>query len=65
MILTRFTKFMKMGRHNLPLGFVALLYTEVFELGDGCPLFCKDFVEKYDRTTPKVCILNTSRFRKM
>ncbi len=48
MILTRLAKFMKMGRHNLPLQFVAPLYAEVLELGEGCPLFCKDFVEKCD-----------------
>ncbi len=48
MILTRLAKFMKMGRHNLSFGFVAPLYAKVLELGDGCPLFCKDFVEKYD-----------------
>jgi hypothetical protein len=64
-ILKRLAKFMKMGRHNFPLGFVASLYAEVLELGDGRPLFCKDFVEKNDKVTLKVCVLNASRFREM
>ncbi len=64
MILTRLAKFMKMGRHNLPFGFVAPLYVEVLELDDGC-LFRKDFIEKYDQVTPKVCVLNASRFQEM
>jgi hypothetical protein len=36
------------GKHGHHAGFVAPLYGKVPKLGDGWPLFTKDFVEKYD-----------------